>query len=338
MTNPVGRIDLRPAEPSLDAHYLDALIVVWLDDCARRLPQTTADGYAEKIIYFRRWWAEVGPQQNYMLRRRDLERFEVMLRTLPGKRTGTWLSYNSRHDALRRLRQMFRWAAQEHYTTMDYSAWVPVPDGAPPKRKAVGLELLARLFAAASRSPFSYRDRALLALLIGTGIRRGEAAGLRVEDVRFFGDGSGVITVTGKRTRRNRTGRREVAFDSATGLHVRAYVEVHELESGPLFRSAWGGTKGNGLTAPGVYKTVKRLVRAAGLEDVVQGCHDLRRAFATLLAKQAQNNEARADALRRQMGHSTYRMTSEYTLLEADDIVDEWTSPMSDIGPKNGEI
>jgi integrase/recombinase XerC len=345
MLDPVGRIDLRPAEPSLDAHHLDALIAVWLDDCARRLPIETVAGYAEKIAYFRRWWTDVAPGQECTLRRRDLERFERGLRVLPGLRGTAPLGYNSRHDILRRLRQMFRWAAREHYTSLDYSAWVPLADGEPPKRKAASMEQLAHLFAAASRTPFALRDRAILALLIGTGIRRGECASLCVEQVRFFADSSGIATVRGKRTRRNRDGTRAVAFDAAAGVYLRAYIETFALVSGPLFRSGWGPSRGKGLTAQGLHKVVKRIIREAHLEDALQGCHDLRRAFATHLAKAAQGNEARSDVLRRQMGHATYRMTSVYTLLDAEDIVGAWASPMAalppvpkvNIGAENGD-
>ena len=64
----VGAIQLDRSEPYLDGQHLDALIQLWLDDCADRLDGLgpngyigTTAGYAEKIAYFRLWWGEPSP-------------------------------------------------------------------------------------------------------------------------------------------------------------------------------------------------------------------------------------------------------------------------------------
>ena len=61
----------------------------------------------------------------------------------------------------------------------------------------------------------------------------------------------------------------------------------------------------------------------------MKGLHDLRRAFATLLARTARDNLIDGDLIRRQMGHTTYRMTSQYSLLDVEDIRGSLRSPMS---------
>ena len=256
--------------------------------------------------------------------RKDLEEFERTLRAVPS-RYGTPLTYNSRNDVLRRLSAMFRWAHREGYTdTADYSAWVPDADGSPPLRQAVDLDALRALFAAAGRSAYPARDRAILAVFIGTGVRRGECASLAVADLQFYADGSGVARVHGKRTRANRTGERHVAFDAVTGNQLWTYIQASGLTAGPL----WIGPKGP-LTEQGVYKVVKRCIREAGLDVRMSGPHDLRRTFATLLARSARDQMIDGDLIRRQMGHTTYRMTSQYSLLDVEDIRGSLHSPMS---------
>lgn len=323
----MGRINLAPDEPALDARQLDALIGLWLDDCRSRLAAETVEGYGYKIAYFREWWARAGPERDWRLRRRNLAEFERELQTTPS-RHGEPLSFNSRRDVLRRLTGVFKWAFREGYTETDYSAWVPEADGEPPIRQAAALPQLRKLFDAAADSSYAVRDRAILAVLIGTGMRRGECASLRVEDLRLYADGSGVATVRGKRTKGNRTGERLVAFDAATGRYLTAYLDVSGLARGPL----WPGPKGP-LTPQGVYRVVKRCVRLAGLEGVIAGPHDLRRTFATTLARYAKDSQLDGDRLRRQMGHATYRMTSQYSLLDVDDIRDSLRSPLAMMAP-----
>lgn len=321
----VGGINLDPPEPKLDARHLDRLIELWLDEMAGRLRPETAEGYAYKLLHFREWWARVGPDLDWRLGRRDLERFARELCQV-NSRTGEPLSYHSRNDVHRRLRQMFKWAFLHGYTeAKDYSGWVPVADGEAPRRSAVSVEALAALFEAAGRSPHAARDRAILAVFIGTGVRRAECARLTVEDLAFHADGSGSATVHGKRTRANESGIRQVAFDAATGHCLSAYLDAAGLESGPL----WPGGQGP-LSTQGIYRVVKRCIAAAGLEGEIQACHDLRRAFATHFAR-SYRDPMGADLLRRQMGHTTYRMSSHYTLLDVEDIRDRLHSPMAAI-------
>lgn len=319
----VGRINLQPAEPVLDASHIEQLIVCWLDDCALRLPAETIDGYRYKIQYFCDWWAERGPGLAYHLRRRDLIRFEMELRSMPA-RHGDVLSYHTRNDVLRRLRQMFKWSFREGYTSQDYSSWLPAADGEPPRRTAATLAQLRSLFLAAAKTSYPARNRAILALFIGTGVRRGECASLTVADLRFHADGSGVATVRGKRTKANRTGVRDVAFDAATGSCLLAYLEASGYSDGPL----WPGRDGRPLSVKSLYRIVRQCVASAGLDGMIQACHDLRRAFATHYAR-AFKGQIYDDILRRQMGHTTFRMTAQYSLLDADDIRESIRSPMS---------
>lgn len=324
-TNLLGTINLNPPEPALHAAHLDDLIQLWLNYLYARRDRETVDGYAYKVVHFRNWWSEMGPQKDWLLHREDFDEFAGYLAEEPVSRVGKQLSFNSQHDVLRRLRQMFRWAKNKGYTEgRDYTDWVPSPEGEAPRRKVATDKDLARLFRAAGRSIQPGRDRAMIALFIGTGIRRSECAGLRVEDVQIYSDSTGVASVKGKRTRANRSGVREVAFDSATGGFLRAYLDVYGYTFGPLFRSSHG----NPLKPTGIYKCVKRCIIDAGLEKQIVGCHDLRRAFATHFARKYKG-DVHADLLRRQLGHSSFRTTSQYLLLETDDMRSTIKSPVA---------
>jgi site-specific recombinase XerD len=82
------------------------------------------------------------------------------------------------------------------------------------------------------------------------------------------------------------------------------------LENRPLIPEGNMNT-GRRLTGEGVYKIVKATVRAAGLEQDMEACHDLRRAFASHFAA-TNPGETYADSLRRQLGYARFSQTTEY--------------------------
>ena len=101
------------------------------------------------------------------------------------------------------------------------------------------------------------RDRALLAVLIGTGVRRAECASINVEDVQLDADLSGVIRVRAKRVKGREIHERLVAFDRYAGKHIAFWLDVYNVTRGPLFPSQRHDQER--LTAQGVYKIVKGL-------------------------------------------------------------------------------
>lgn len=311
-------INLQPAQPTLDARNLEELISLFLADCRARLPPLTVAGYQYKLDWFMQWWKEIGPACGYVLRKSDLVRFARWLADERGK-TGARLSYNSRRDVLRRLRQVFHWAnAGGHTDGRDYAVWVPRAAGGPPLRKAATLEQLQLLLDATSRTPHPARNYALLATLIGTGIRRTEAANLRVEDVSFYADLTATALIRGKRTEANPTGERFVALDRATAEAVAAFITSSHISRGPLFT---GQRAGVALTPQGVYKVVKLCVELAGLSEELCACHDMRRAFAT-------RAQVSASVAQKQLGHASSTMTDHYRRLDVDDVRAVLVSPL----------
>lgn len=323
----MGKINLDPVEDFLDAEHLVKLIERWLS--IRRVDPSTLAGYQQKVDYFVRWWEKRGKAQGWRLTKSDLDDFEVHLREVRSFQSGKPLSWHTRNDALRRLRQMFHWAFETERTSENYASWVPTADGAAPERLAATPEQLARLMIAAAESRMPLRDQAILATFIGTGIRLAEMAGLRVNHITMLADGSGTALVTGKRTKANPLGRRIVAFDDITGRYLIRHMDQSMIVTGGL----WLTEAGKPFGRQGIYRMVKRTIRVAGLQESIQACHDLRRAFATILSLMHPDAPGWGDMVRRQLGHKKYSQTAEYTLLTADDIREHIVSPLS-IWPK----
>ena len=75
-------------------------------------------------------------------------------------------------------------------------------------------------------------------------------------------------------------------------------------------------------------ETRKALIELAGLSDKLAGPHDLRRNFATYYSRQ-RRGEAHGQALSKQLGHASYRMTSQYNLQDAEDLREAMASPFA---------
>ncbi len=324
-------INLDPAEEVLDGQQLDALIKLWLSNrqASPEVSEHTARGYANCVAYFRQWWRDVGPWVNWELTRDKFSQYGEWLATVPTQ-FGKPMTYNSQKYALRRLKQCLAWAASKDYIARDISSWVPTAAGAAPLRERASLDDLAALMEAAGRSGCPVRDQAYVALLIGTGLRKMEAANLDVGDIRMNADLSGTAAVRrAKRVKGRSVQGRVVAFDRWTGHYLAALLDELGEGSGPLFRCDDGVRR---LSAMAAYRAVKKAIRRAGLEERLQGPHDLRRNFATWFSQQ-HRGEVYGSLLSKQLGHSQFQMTDRYILQSADDLAEVIESPLANHMP-----
>jgi len=339
----VGKINRDPKEAGLDIVQADLLWLraEWLAAC--KVTDKTRRDYEQKTRYFVEWWRDYGPIAEWRLTERHLVSsksdqmgFETWLCQRRAMHTGKPLAWHTRHDALRRVREMFRWAQEiKIIEGVDCAAWVPSASGEAPERTAPTIEHLWRLMDAAAKSRYPLRDQTILAMFIGTGIRRCELARLEAHHIVFCADDSGTAAITGKRTKANRSGKRTVAFDAFTGRYLIAYLDEMQISEGPLF---FNDRRGTPLRGQGVYKMVKRAIVAAGLEGKVQACHDLRRAFTTILSLHDINDPIFIDMIRRQLGHKHYAQTAEYTKIDAEHIRERIVSPLALAGGKASHL
>ena len=103
------------------------------------------------------------------------------------------------------------------------------------------------------------RDRLLFALLLDTGVRIGEALGLRHEDLDIAEPQVAVIARDNDNRARAKGGRSRVI--PASGQLMRLYADYLDREYGALdsdyvFVNLWGRPHGHPLTYPAVYDLV----------------------------------------------------------------------------------
>jgi site-specific recombinase XerD len=168
------------------------------------------------------------------------------------------------------LRILYRWLEEEEEIAANPMARMKppiVPEQAVPVVPEDGLH---RLLAVCAGKGFeARRDTAIITLLLDTGARSGEFAGLRLGDVDFDLD---VLLVLGK-------GRRERAlpFGRAAALALDRYLRARVRHPQAHLEWLWLGKKG-GLTASGMAQMLERRGNQAGLPGLHP--HRLRHTFA----------------------------------------------------------
>jgi len=149
------------------------------------------------------------------------------------------------------------------------------------------------------------RDRAILSLLYGTGIRASECASLRVSDVDLDGM---TVTVIGKGGHQ-----RAIPLNErlAAALDVYARARGTALPTAPFFRSR----RGRAMSRGAVYERVRTLAARGGIRKTVSP-HRLRHTFATHLVKAGVGLVTIRDLL----GHRLITSTQIYLHVTAHDL------------------
>jgi integrase/recombinase XerC len=153
--------------------------------------------------------------------------------------------------------------------------------------------------------PDKARDRAILELLYGTGIRVGELTGLVLKNVDLD---EGWVRVRGKGNKE-----RVVPVGAKAKEALASYLKERGREDGPLFV----GASGKPLTERTVQRVVKKSALKAGLMKRTTP-HTLRHSYATHLL------EAGADlrGIQELLGHSNLSTTQKYTQVSLQHLMD----------------
>lgn len=146
------------------------------------------------------------------------------------------------------------------------------------------------------------RDRALMGILVGAGLRRSEAAALMFAQIQER-DGRWVISDLAGKGGRIRT----VPIAGWTKALVDDWRHAAGLESGYVFRplDKAGRIAGDRLTAQAIFQIVRERSAALGMAVAP---HDLRRTFARL----AHKGRASLDQIQLALGHSSISTTERY--------------------------
>lgn len=303
------------------------LIEEWLDVVrSKGRSEKTISDYSEKVYKFWWWWtyhtryAETLGRHPENVTRKQAREFVVYLRTPQAFRWGITDNANNKHrhelspESIasygRTVKTFFNWLVSDDYLTVSPFNKKSV-DFNPGKRD----QIINRLDGKELEAIFSYllrpdrlktfcgkRDLAMFALLLDSGIRRGELMSMEAGDLELTNDR---CYVKGKTTRR-----RYAFFRKECNLALQVYIEARAARN-PSTLALWLTDLGDPLSYAGFATLVRRVEKGSG---VTFHAHQLRHTFASILAQLGIDPFALKDLL----GHRSIVTTQIYVTLNPD--------------------
>jgi len=213
----------------------------------------------------------------------------------------------SRVRRLACLRSWFRFALTQGWVQKNPAEAVEGPRlvlGLPDVLSITQVEALVK---ATSASPLPLRDRAMVEVLYGCGLRVGELVAMRAGNLSLR---EGLLLVHGKGDKERRVPVGEPAL-----LATSAYLERERpglLQKGGEGRWIWLGVRGGHLSRQNVYVILRELGERAGLGDGVHP-HRLRHSYAIHLLERG----ADLRVIQELLGHVDISTTQRYTHVDS---------------------
>jgi site-specific recombinase XerD len=258
--------------------------------------------YARALFDFFHWHRGVGRPQ---LNKAVVQRYAAELRE-------AGMSASSVNQRLSAIRKLAAEAADNGLLDPQVASGIRTVKGARQEGRRTGNWLTreqaqAWLNAPEARTLKGLRDRALLAVLIGCGLRRSEAAGLAFAHVQQRDGRWVLVDLIGKRDKI-----RSVPMPNWAKAAIDSWSRASEVAKGLVFRRVNKSNRvvGDGLTPQAIYNVIVGYAEELRSQGVAP--HDLRRTFAKL----AHKGGAPIDQIQLSLGHESIQTTEEYLGVE----------------------
>jgi integrase/recombinase XerC len=256
----------------------------------------------------RRFSEYVGPELDW----KDVD--HILIRGFLSHLHARGLSKVSVARALAALRSLFKWLAREGVLRQNPAKLVATPRLPKKLPRVPTLEEMNTVLdhQMPDNAAFPERDRAILELLYGCGLRNSELVGIELGDIE---DANGVILVRGKGKKQ-----RYVPLEGAAAEALRIYRGTRQkllAEVRQSTRRLFINRRGGPLTTRSVARIVKQIAVAKGLPPDVHP-HTLRHAFGTHMLTEG----ADLRAIQELLGHERLSTTQRYTQLSVTQVME----------------
>ena len=216
------------------------------------------------------------------------------------------LSRRSQARLLSSLRSFFSWAVSEGEIRSNPCDGVQAPKIGRYLPSVLSVEEIDAIMDSVDLSrPSGVRDRAILEVLYGCGLRVSEAVTLKISDI-FFSEG--FVRVTGKGDKQ-----RIVPLGDMALKAVQNYLEVRTVPASRAYAdNLFLNRSGKPLSRITMFNIVKRQAMAAGIRKEISP-HTFRHSFATHLVE----NGADLRVVQEMLGHESILTTEIYTHMDS---------------------
>lgn len=292
-------------EDATPAHFAPFHVQLFLDVFAldRGASPRTIDAYRRDVIDCARFLRTQGVQRIEDVRTAHLREYLYSLKDADPERGIEARENSTVRRRLSAMRSWFRTLVAEGVLTVDPTERLDAPQRWRTLPDVLSVDEVIRLLSAPSLDErLAFRDRAMLELAYGAGLRVSEWIGLAQKDVLLE---DGLVRVFGKGSKERLVpiGRSAIGAVAVYLRELRPVLERGEGQ-GLLFLNA----QGRPLTRMGAWKILQKYVTMANIEKHVSP-HTLRHSFATHLL------EGGADlrAVQEMLGHADIATTQIYT-------------------------
>ena len=164
-------------------------------------------------------------------------------------------------------------------------------------------------------TPFDYRNKAMLELMYGCGLRVSELIDIELNDVDMY---NCLIRVYGKGNKER---------DIPVGEYAIHYLQLYLDNRSKLLKNNMNETKlflnnhGKPMSRVGSFKNLKKLLQEKGLNPNVSP-HTLRHSFATHLI----NRGADLRSIQEMLGHADISTTKIYTKVSDEKVIEDYNN------------
>ena len=272
----------------------------------RGMSERTIETYGGCLAVFDRWLLAEGIPSPSEVSLADLERFRRWLgeghsRNISPTRQATYVAV---------LRAFYRFLKVEGDILSNPALSLRYPRlGRKIRRDVLTPDELKRLVARPGDTPRGRRDRVVLRLLVLSGPRATELAGVDIDDVSL--EDREVVIRRGKGAKD-----RLVFFDPATRSEMELYLKSSRRRlARPEEHALVVGDDGRRMDRHSIRDIVKKHAGLAGIEKPIAP-HSLRRTFCTLLLRAGANLKVIAELA----GHASLKTTVRYTKVEISEL------------------
>ena len=268
----------------------------------RELSVNTCEAYARDLRDFTSYLARAGRASAAEIGSADIVAYL-------GSEREAGLADSSRARRMAAIRMWLRHLKARRLIRSDPSEPLDSPRRAKALPKVLSEEEVSRMLdGVAGDSPRELRDRAILEVLYGSGLRVSELCALRIDDIVTEGE---LVRVIGKGSKE-----RLVPMGAAAGRALDAYLlgARAALAKGNLAVAEIFVTRlGRPFTRQGVFKIIRERAAAAGIAADRISPHVLRHCFASHLLQHG----ADIRAIQEMLGHADIGTTQIYTHVDA---------------------
>ena len=178
--------------------------------------------------------------------------------------------------------------------------------------KTLSIEDVDTLLDIDCKTSFDYRNKAMLELMYGCGLRVSELVNLEINDIDRT---NCLIRILGKGSKE-----RDIPVGEYALYYLEEYLQRRDsLLKGKPCNKLFLNNHGEGMTRQGFFKNLKQILKEKGLNPEVSP-HTLRHSFATHLI----NRGADLRSIQEMLGHSDISTTKIYTRVSDEKVIEDY--------------